>query len=240
MAAAEAFPCPGPAQRRVIEDHAEEKVVRIKEDDLAPVRCRGIGYVGLPPVIIEGGIGPRRDPVGGTGEQLGVIVHIIKRRHPHRVLLRFALFAGVDEVDQMVLPLPGLPPGLVGDLAEHIVEIVDGVDHLPDIRLLEFENGRRDQGEIMSLETAAITVGVAIDSIDVVAGVEGVPLPFLALRVAAEKHDADIDASLAGGNDPRSEAIEICLLELLEVELRLAIEGSPRAGPAPGQGSPVE
>ena len=122
-------------QRQIAADTPE--VVRVAEDDLAAVRRRR--------VVPIAAVRVRRDPVGGTVEQRLVAAALVLERHAHRMLLRLRLLVVLDEADHVVLPLRRGRMVLVGDLVEHVVEVVDGVDHLADVGFLERGDRRMAQ-----------------------------------------------------------------------------------------------
>src|SRR5437763_3645592 len=57
---------------------------------------------------------------------------------------------------------------------------------------------------------------------------------------AVEKHDSDVDAPVARGDRAVAEAVEVSLVELREVELRLAVLGRARPGSGPRLGRHAE
>jgi len=121
---------------------------------------------------------------------------------------------------------------LVGDLVEHVVQVVHGVDDLAHVRFLN----RRDLlvGQLVHLQALAVTVGVAVDAIDVIAGMKRMALPgaFGELHgPALEEHHGDVDAPLAGCAQAAAEPVEIDAVILGQIELRLAVEGLSRPGP---------
>ncbi len=88
-------------------------------------------------IVAIAALGIRRDPVGRAVEQRLVAAALVLERHAHRVLLRFLRLVLLDEADHAVLPLGRARVVLVGDLVEHVVEIVDRVDDLADVGLLQ-------------------------------------------------------------------------------------------------------
>src|SRR5436853_106473 len=63
----------------------------------------------------------------------------------------------------------------VGDFVEHIVKVIDGVDHLLDIGYLQPRNDRQVQG--MKLHAESVAIWISIDSIYVVSEVKRVTFP---------------------------------------------------------------
>ena len=59
---------------------------------------------------------------------------------------------------------------LIADLVQYIVESIDSVDHLADIRLLDL--GHRAVGKCVDLQAFSVTVRIPIDSIDIVGRVD--------------------------------------------------------------------
>ncbi len=127
----------------------------------------------------------------------------------------------------------------VADLEQDVVQVVHGVDHPSDVRLLKCRD--LDVGQLVRLLTAVIPVQVAIDAIDVVGGLEGVSSPRIVRTEAAlvlhrapavEQHDRHVDSTLTGGHHPRPEPGEVRLVELRKVVSGPAVLRRPRARPA--------
>ena len=123
----------------------------------------------------------------------------------------------MDEVDHVVLPFRGGRNGLVRDLVEHVVEVVDRIDDFADVFLL-LRRDRRD------LERVGGVAGSGIDSIDVVAAVERIAIRRVTVelqRIPLKEHDRDVDPAIPGGDDAGAEAVEVGLIEPVRSNLGL-------------------
>src|SRR5688572_16603238 len=110
------------------------------------------------------------------------------------MLLGLARRARVDVIDQRPLPLDRRRRALVADLIEKIVKITDSVDDLAHIRLLRVEHGI--VAESVRLDSAAVAIAGAVDTVDVVVALERVGMPARRCElqgVALEEHNANIN-----------------------------------------------
>src|SRR5690606_36107255 len=179
------------------------KMVGVVEDDLSAVGDGGIVQAAI-----------RRDPRGRAGVQLLVASRGPGHRHPDRVLIRLAPLILSDDIDHVELPLVGRVRAFVADLVQDVRKLVDRIDHLPDVVLLEPEHIR--VGKRMYLDPFAVVIEVSVDSVDVVAAVEGVTrprVPRVAILVldapTIEQHDRDVDAFVLRETDPLAKPVEV-------------------------------
>jgi hypothetical protein len=122
--------------------------------------------------------------------------------------------------------------GLVRDLVEDVGQTVDGVDDLADVRLLERLDVRVEREDLVVDDRRDR------DPVDVDCGVERMAFDVVGLRTEVEgppveEHHRDVDTSVARGDDSVTEAVEECLIEPAEVELRFPVRRLSRAGSRP-------
>src|SRR5215213_555871 len=149
-------------------------------------------------------------------------------------------FVSLDGVDHPVLPLGGvsdrriyrgavgehycvgrLPGGFVRHLIQDIGKIMNGIDHLADVRQLE----SLDPG--VERENLIVEDRVDANAIDVVGGVERMSLNVVrgSGQMEAEafkQHDGCVDAGSAGGQHTFAKSIEESLIKSGKIKLRLA------------------
>ncbi len=185
-----------------------------------------------------------RDPVGCACKQDIIVAVREQGRHSHRMLLWLGGLIRFEVRDHVVLP--GFRPSitsstLVTYLVEDVVEVVHCVDDLPDVRFLK----RDDRGveQAVSFEASVVEIRIAVNPVDVIVPVEGVPMPRVAVahvlvldRPAIEQHDRDIDAALARLHDVLTHPVKIGRIELAQVELWFAVERGIGAGAQVGHG----
>jgi len=109
---------------------------------------------------------------------------------------------------------------------------VDGVDDLPDVRLLERLDARVQREDLIVDDRGDP------DLVDVVGGVERMAVDIVGRRAeveaeAVEEHHGDVDALVARGDDAVAEPVEVRLIEPGEVEPRLSVRRRARSGPRP-------
>src|SRR5207249_5158626 len=158
------------------------------------------------------------------------------------MLAGFSGLVLLDEADHVRLPgntgrIAGI---LIGDLVEHVVQVVHGVDDFPDVSFLlggDSRIGQRVDG------LAPTTVG----AIDIVRRIERMALPRVAADISLaldaepiEQHDRRADAALPRPHDTRSYAVEVGLVEPSQVKLRLIIQSGAWAGALVGHGIVVD
>ncbi len=124
------------------------------------------------------------------------------------------------------------PGRLVGDLPEHVWQIVQHIDHFADVRFFERLHAGVERQHLVIDDRGNA------DTVDVVGGVEGMAFDVVGRgrevqRPAVEQHDGDIDAFVAGGDDALAQPVEERLVKLRQVELRFAVFGHARPGPRP-------
>ena len=93
----------------------------------------------------------------------------------------------------------------------------------------------------MSGKTRARAIGVPVNSIDVVMGIEGMSLPRIIMTFAIktetlEKHDGYIHPAVPCRDDPLTHPVKVRLIEEVQVKLGAAIQGGAWAGTLIGQG----
>ncbi len=96
----------------------------------------------------------------------------------------------------------------------------------------------RDGGHLQRVrrQAAAIPSGAAVDALDVVGRMKGVRLESLGQMLqspALEQHDRHVDAAVSGCPHAFLQASEVRRIELLEIELGLAVQSRAGAGAFP-------
>ena len=204
--ARETFPDPGPCKHRIVLKECVPDVIGIQDADSGSIRGRRVAAIGIAHAIVfrgrEGG------PFARVGQEQAVAA-LLAPGHPHEVLLRFTGLIGLNHVDEMNLPGRIAHRIAVRDLIDHIVEIVDGVDHFPHIGFLGL--GDRRHLKRMRFGPVAVAIRVSVDSAHIVGAVVGMIAPDVARgdgiggihdRPKVEQHDADIDPTITGGDHP--------------------------------------
>src|SRR5713101_6714843 len=94
------------------------------------------------------------------------------------MLFRLRGLVALDVADHVVPPLLGLTAALIADLVQDVVEVADGIEDLPDVRLLNPRDGGYPKG--MRFDAASGSVRVAVDAIGIVLAVERMIRPWIA------------------------------------------------------------
>ena len=224
MAAYQGLPNPRP----VAADAPD--VIRVQQADFLAVPGRRIVFVSV--------LGTGRDPVRRTRQHAVQSLRAVTR-DPNRVLLGLAPLVLAKRFHDP--PIPFLLATLVDHFVQHVVEIVDRVDHFADVGGLDLI--RRRIGQAMYLFRR-------INSIDVVVRVEGMGAPGPLVQSASpaiavhhppafEQHHGHVDATAGCGGDSRLQSFKVNRVELFQIELRLAVDRRARPCPRPRQRSGV-
>ena len=91
------------------------------------------------------------------------------------MLLGLAFLIPVNETYHVVLPIRGSSVALVRYFVENIVQIIQRVHNLPNIFFLD--PGHGVNFESVNLFAFTVSVGITVDPVDIILGVEGVPRP---------------------------------------------------------------
>ena len=91
------------------------------------------------------------------------------------MLSGFAFFIVVNKVDHVILPLGRRRMIFVGYFIKEVIHIVHCIDDFFDIGFLQ--GGNIGAGQCMDLESFAVLVQIAVDSVDVIVAVKGMALP---------------------------------------------------------------
>ena len=143
-------------------------MVGIKEDNFLPVGCGRVAFVEAILRSVSNCSG--RNPVRRAVFQDLILTPRVAY-HAYRVLLGSSPLIIFDVVDHMVLPVPRvIKIAFISYLEQHVVEVIDRVDHLSHIRLLN--TGDSGYGQGMRLRAFAVAVGVAVDALHVILDVE--------------------------------------------------------------------
>ena len=199
-------------------------MVGIQDADSGSIRCWRIAGVGIARAVVRHC--RERSPFTRIGKEK-TVADLLSSGHAHKMLLRFSRLVALDDIDDVKLPGRVANGISVRDLIHHVVEIVDGVDDFPDVRLLRLGHSRHLKR--VGLFPVTIAVRVPVYPADIVVTVVGVIAPDISIRHTLagipgspkiEQHDADIHPSVTGGNHSCSEAVEIGLIKLVQVKLR--------------------
>src|SRR6266849_6189228 len=79
------------------------------------------------------------------------------------LLFRLRGLVALDVADHVVPPLLGLTAALIADLVQDVVEVADGIEDLPDVRLLNPRDGGYPKG--MRFDAASGSVRVVVDAL---------------------------------------------------------------------------
>jgi hypothetical protein len=158
-------------------------------------------------------------------------------------LVPLLLLVALDGVDHPVLPGSRVAPlgdvreperlherglhvpaarGLVRHLPENVLQVVERVHHLADVRLLQFLDARVEREDVVVDDRADR------DSVHVVVAMEGVTFDVVGRRAevkrpALEEHHGDVHPPLASRDHAPAEPLEERLVEAGEVEPRRAV-----------------
>jgi hypothetical protein len=116
---------------------------------------------------------------------------------------------------------------------------VQRVDDLADVGLLDHLDLRIERQDLQVIDRRRA------DPVDVVRRVERMAFDVVGWRAqvqrpAFEEHHADVDAGVAGLDDPFSQPVEERRIEALEAEPRLPVPGEARPRASPGLGGHLQ
>src|SRR5579859_5918854 len=161
------------------------------------------------------------------------------------MLLGFAGLVVMDVIDEVVLPVDAARcptiriSAFIANLVQHVIQVVDRIHDLSDIRFLKGSHSR--DGQLFGLHPNVVAIRVAVNAIDVVSLIEGMAFPGKVLAAAdagvlridapaIKQHDRHIYAAITRVDHSLAQTVKIALVELGQIELGFAIQGGAGAG----------